>query len=224
MEWAWKQSNSVWFTERMSGQVTGNPDIPLKIFKIMYGCILFNISLTLHLTWRFCKARCALSNYSRLPITQTLANLNLTVTQTKSISPGFPSHILCNFTLDNSNLLLTKSNFCFPSDHFYTILPSITQTTFYSQWQVGKNNCTEVWNTEFFVPTLMSLQLKFSVCPCLLIKLCSLIPFIKYQSISLAALHVKCAWYLQSLAIYLLINFLISGYNLLQTPNNSNSQ
>ena len=78
----------------MSGQVTGNPDISLKIFKIMNGCILFNISLTLHLTWGFCKARCALSNYSRLPITQPLANLNLTVTQTKS---QFPQDFLHTF-------------------------------------------------------------------------------------------------------------------------------
>ena len=31
-------------------------------------------------------------------------------------------------TLDNSNLPLTRSNFCFPSAHFYTILPSITRT------------------------------------------------------------------------------------------------
>ena len=31
-------------------------------------------------------------------------------------------------TIDNSNLALTRSNFCFPSGHFYTILPSITRT------------------------------------------------------------------------------------------------
>ena len=36
----------------------------------------------------------------------------------KSISPGFPSYIYCNFTLDNSNLPLTRSNFCFPSANF----------------------------------------------------------------------------------------------------------
>ena len=54
MEWAWK--NQIQFVKKcskiywkMSGQVTGNPYISLKIFKIMYGCILFNISLTLHL-------------------------------------------------------------------------------------------------------------------------------------------------------------------------------
>ena len=55
MEWVWK--NQIQFVKKcskiywkMSGQVTGNPYISLKIFKIMYGCILFNISLTLHLT------------------------------------------------------------------------------------------------------------------------------------------------------------------------------
>ena len=31
-------------------------------------------------------------------------------------------------TLDNSNRPLTRRNFCFPSDHFYIMLPSITQT------------------------------------------------------------------------------------------------
>ena len=31
-------------------------------------------------------------------------------------------------TLDNSNLQQTQSNFCFRSDHFYTILLSITRT------------------------------------------------------------------------------------------------
>ena len=33
-------------------------------------------------------------------------------------------------TLDNSNLPLTRSNFCFPSDHFNIILPSLTRTKF----------------------------------------------------------------------------------------------
>ena len=43
----------------------------------------------------------------------------------------------CNFpsvtwTLDNSNLALTRSSFCFPSDHFYIILPLITRTMFWA--------------------------------------------------------------------------------------------
>ena len=33
-------------------------------------------------------------------------------------------------TLGNSNLPLTQRNFCFPSDHFYIVLPSITRTMF----------------------------------------------------------------------------------------------
>ena len=33
-------------------------------------------------------------------------------------------------TLDNSNLPLTRSNFCLPLDHFHIILPSITPTMF----------------------------------------------------------------------------------------------
>ena len=37
---------------------------------------------------------------------------------------GFPSHFYCNVR----TFPLTLSNFCFPSDHFYTILPSITRT------------------------------------------------------------------------------------------------
>ena len=36
----------------------------------------------------------------------------------KSIFPGFPSYIYCNFTLGNSNLPLIQRNFRFPSGHF----------------------------------------------------------------------------------------------------------
>ena len=36
-------------------------------------------------------------------------------------------------TPDKSNLALTRGNFCFPSDYFYTILPWITQTLFYAR-------------------------------------------------------------------------------------------
>ena len=74
--------------------------------------------------------------YSWLLITRTLANLN---------QNRFPLDFLHTFTvilptvtwsLDNSNLLLTRSNFCFPSDHFYAVLPSLTWTIFLSMWQV----------------------------------------------------------------------------------------
>ena len=73
-----------------------------------------------------------------------------TLTRTKfkkSVCPGFPSYLYYNFTLsnsnpDNSNLSLTRSNFCFPSVNFVIILicfpsvnfviilPSITRTMF----------------------------------------------------------------------------------------------
>ena len=40
-------------------------------------------------------------------------------------------------TLDNSNLPLSRSNFCFPSAHFCTISPSIYSNHVISAWQVG---------------------------------------------------------------------------------------
>ena len=43
-------------------------------------------------------------------------------------------------TLDNLNFPLTQSNFCFPSDHFYTILPLITRTMIYARDNLGKNH------------------------------------------------------------------------------------
>ena len=67
----------------------------------------------------------------------------------------------------------------------------------------------------------MSLQFKFSVHPCILIRLCCLIFFSKYLFISLAALNVKFTWYLHSLSIHSLNFFFISGH-LLHTPYNSN--
>ena len=66
-------------------------------------------------------------NYSRLTIIRTLSNSN---------QNGFPLDFFHTFTvllpwvtriLDNSKLPPTRSNFYFPSDHFHTILPSITQ-------------------------------------------------------------------------------------------------
>ena len=96
-----------------------------------------------------------------------------------------------NFTLDNSNNAL-------------------------SAWQVGKKKqCTEVQNIEFiskqscqfFVfPFFLSLQFKFGVHYCILIKLCCLIPCSKYQSLFLAIFEVKCAWYMHSLHIHFCIS------------------
>ena len=112
----------------------------------------------------------------------------------------------------------TRSNFCFPFGHFYTILPSITRTMFYSAWQVEKKKkCTEVRNTRNSFHnnqvTPLSLLLchsssKFSVHPaCILIKLYCLIPLFK-KSIDISY-YPPCPF----------AYFLISGY-LLQTPNN----
>ena len=64
-------------------------------------------------------------------------NSNLELTRTKVDSSWISfTHLLCNCTLpvtrtlDNCNLSLTRSNFCFPSDHFYIILPWIIRTMF----------------------------------------------------------------------------------------------
>ena len=73
----------------------------------------------------------------------TPSNLNLRQLKPKSISPRFPSNVYCNFTLDNSNLPLTRSNFCFLLAHFKTILPLITLNGVISAWQIWeKKTCT----------------------------------------------------------------------------------
>ena len=93
--------------------------------------------------------------YSWLPITRTLANLN---------QNRFPLDFRHTFTvilpsvtrtLDNSNLPLTRSSFCFPSDHFYTILPSITRTMFCALFYLIKSRekrvywCPKHWILNF---------------------------------------------------------------------------
>ena len=113
----------------------------------------------------------------------TPSNLNLRQLKPKSISPRFPSNVYCNFTLDNSNLPLTRSNFCFLLAHFKTILPLITLNGVISAWQIWeKKPVLEVRNIEFiskqpskfFVFTFLSLQFKFSVHACIL---CYLVAF-----------------------------------------------
>ena len=62
-------------------------------------------------------------------------------------------------------------------------------------------------------------KFKFSVCPCILIMLCCLIPFSKYQSISLAALKRSehDTWVLStSICLFACVR--------LRTPGNSNSR
>jgi len=101
--------------------------------------------------------------YSWVPITQTLANSNLALARTKINFPwisfinlltvilpsgtrtldnstSFPERFFLAEVVDNSNLLLTRSNFCFPSDHFYKIFPSITRTMFWALKKSGKNS------------------------------------------------------------------------------------
>ena len=91
-------------------------------------------------------------NYSRFPITRTLANSN---------QNRFPLDFLHTFpvilpsvirTLNNSNLPLTRSNFCFPSDHLYINLTSKTRTIFWALIKSGKKKqCTGVRNIEFWI-------------------------------------------------------------------------
>jgi len=106
--------------------------------------------------------------YSWLLITQTLANLNLELTRTKKISPGFSLYIYCSFTLvprtlNNSILLLTRSNFCFPSDHFYIILPLITWTLFWVLKRLGKNSVLESKTLDFEVPLIFCRHIVYIV-------------------------------------------------------------
>ena len=127
--------------------------------------------------------------YSWLPITQTIANSNLTLTQTKVDFPNTLNVILPSVTRnpDNLYLPLIRSIF-FSSDHFYITWPSITQITFLiSTWQF--ENISSVQNNEliwkqpcqFFAFIFLSLQFKFSVHLCILIKLCCLIAFPPYK-------------------------------------------
>ena len=94
--------------------------------------------------------------YSLLPLTRTIVNSNLASTQTKVDFPWISFiHLLflpsVPQTLDNSSFLLTRSSFCFPSDHFYIILPTITQTIILEHDKSeNKKQFTEVRNTEFF--------------------------------------------------------------------------
>ena len=58
-------------------------------------------------------------------------------------------HSLLFFTLDNSNLPLTRSNFCFPSDQFYTILLSKIRIMFQARETSKRTQWTAIQNIEF---------------------------------------------------------------------------
>ena len=90
----------------------------------------------------------AIAKGNRDSIQLTTDNSNFTLTRTKSIFPGFPSHIYRNFTLSNSNLPLAQSSFCFPSDHFYIILSSITRTMF---WAFKSREKTAYWRPKHWI-------------------------------------------------------------------------
>ena len=81
-----------------------------------------------------------LSNYSWLPITRTLANSN---------QNRFPLDFRHTFTVIWPSV--TRSSFCFPSDHFYIILPSITRTMFWALKKSKKKPSTGVRNIEFWI-------------------------------------------------------------------------
>ena len=60
-------------------------------------------------------------------------------------------------TLHKSNLPLTWSNFCFPSDHFYKTLPLITWTMFWALNKSGRKNsllASKTLNFEFCMDLL----------------------------------------------------------------------
>ena len=82
-----------------------------------------------------------LCNYSQLPITRTLANLNLALTRTNI---RFAVDFFYTFTVilplvTPTNLPITRSNFHFPSVQFlHNFTLDITRTTFVKMWQVKK--------------------------------------------------------------------------------------
>ena len=120
----------------------------LLVFRATF-CILSNFSGYLLVLWKFTRrAKGFPLLYSWLPITRTLANSN---------QNRFPLDFRHTFTvilpsvtrtLDNSNLPLTRRNSCFPSDHFYVILPLITRTMF---WALKKSWRPRHWIFKFLL-------------------------------------------------------------------------
>ena len=57
-----------------------------------------------------------------------------------SISLGFPTYIYCNFTIANSNLPQTRTNFCSPSGHFLNDF-TLNNLNYACQDVTNKQNC-----------------------------------------------------------------------------------
>ena len=94
-------------------------------------------------------------------LTKFMCTVDSQYLEPKSNLPGFLSYIYCNFTLCNSNLPLTPGNFCFPSGHFYTILPSITQTMMFCRDKSKKSHWAAVQNIKFISKQQCTLGLYF---------------------------------------------------------------
>ena len=126
---------------------------------------------------------CPITYYSWLPITQTLTYSNYMNSQ-------FPLNFLhCNFTLDNSNYVSSMGQV-------------VKKKTVYWSQNIGYISKTTV----SIIIICHSSSISVSIQGCILIKFCCLIPLSKCQSLSqLIALEVKCARYLHSLPIHLLI-------------------
>ena len=70
--------------------------------------------------------------------------LTMKMTTEQVVETSATVNIYCNFSLDNSNLPLTRNDVC-SSGLFYKILPSITRTIEKARDKSGrKKTCTEV--------------------------------------------------------------------------------
>ena len=65
-----------------------------------------------------------------------------------------PSPTSVTRTLENSNLPLTRSNFCFLSDHFCIMLLSITRTMFWALKKSGNKSVLASETLDFEVPLM----------------------------------------------------------------------
>ena len=99
------------------------------------------------------------------------------------------------WTLGNSNSPLTRSNFCFPSDHFYNISPSITRTMFKARDKLIKKivvySSPKQWIFFKYQPCILclyflSVQCKY--CPALYINQVLLFKMLNYFFKN----HVSC--------------------------------